>query len=64
MAKSNRELALYMEENLKNALKNMVSDGTLSKFLWNEMRTTIEQLLHSKEVHGEASGSMNAWIDK
>ena len=28
------------------------------------MKSTIEQMLHSKEVHGEAPGSMNAHIDK
>ena len=41
-----------------------MSDGTLSEFLKKEMKAIMEQMICEKREHGEASGSVNAKINK
>ena len=57
-------MAQNIEEQLKDALKKLMSDRTLSEFLKKEMKATVEYMIHEKGDHGEASDSVNVKIDK
>ena len=55
-------MAQNTEEQLKELLKKLMGDETLSDFLKKKMRATMEQLIHEKREQGEASA--NARVDK
>ena len=57
-------MAQNMEEQLKDALKKLMSDGTLSNILIKKMKATMKYMICEKGEYGEASGSVNAKIDK
>ena len=57
-------MAQNTEEQLKDLLKKLMSDGSLSDFLKKEMKATIEQMIHEKGEQVKAFGSINAKIDK
>ena len=57
-------MAQNIEEQLKDLLKKLMSDGTLSDFLKKKMKTIMKQMIREKGEQREAFGSTNAKIDK
>ena len=57
-------VAQNTEEQLKDLLKKLMSDGSLSDFLKKEMKATMEQMICEKGQHAEAFRLVNAKIDK
>ena len=56
-------VAQNTEEQLKDLLKKLMSDGSLSDFLKKEMKATMEQMICEKGEHVEAYGSVNVKIN-